>query len=209
MWIVALFVHTVYFLERHVIGLDFEVRGTENLPSGGPFIVASKHQSPYETMKMHILFRDPAIVLKKELLRIPLWGWFLAKSAPVAIDRGRARQSLQHISESGLRAKAAGRPIVIFPQGTRVYTWETPEQKPYRAGVARLRDATGLRIIPLALNSGVFWPRKGWIKKPGKVVFEFLPAVPDNAGAYEIMKDLENRLEARSNALTAEAERKS
>lgn len=206
MWIVKLFVHSVWFFERRILGLDFEVRGREHIPSTGSFIIAAKHQSPYETMKMHILFDDPAIVLKKELLKIPLWGWFLAKSDPVAIDRSRARESLGQMGEGGLRAKAQGRPIVIFPQGTRVHTWQTPQDKPYKAGVAKLRDATGLPVIPLALDSGFFWPRSSWIKKPGRVVFEFLPPVPENLGVYEVVKDLQERLEKRSNLLVQEAQ---
>lgn len=205
MWIVKFFVHTVYFLEKHVIGLDYEVRGAENLPTGGSFIVAAKHQSPYETMKLNILFDDPAIVLKKELLMIPLWGWFLAKIDPIAINRSKFRQSLNQITEGTLHVKGQGRPIVIFPQGTRVLLDQTTKDKPYKIGVARAAEAAGLPVIPLALNSGVFWPRKSWVKKPGKVIFEFLPPVPDGLGVYEIMKDLEKRIEEHSRRLAAEA----
>ncbi|MBI4031295.1 MAG: 1-acyl-sn-glycerol-3-phosphate acyltransferase [Proteobacteria bacterium] len=208
MWIVKLFVHSVWFFERFILGLNFEIRGRENLPAAGSFIVAAKHQSPYETMKMHILFDDPAIVLKKELLKIPLWGWFLAKSEPVAINRSRAHESLGQIGEEGLRAKAQGRPIIIFPQGTRVHTWQTAQEKPYKAGVAKLRDVTGLPVIPMALNSGVFWPRSSWIKKPGRVVFEFLAPVQENLGIYEVVKDIQARLEHHSDLLVQEAQEK-
>lgn len=208
MWIVKGFVRAVYFFEKHVIGLDYEVRGAEHLPADGSFIVAAKHQSPYETMKLNILFDDPAIVLKRELLWIPLWGWFLAKIDPIAIDRSRFKKSLRQITDGALHVKAQGRPIVIFPQGTRVLLTQTTKGKPYKTGIARAAEATGLPVIPLALNSGVFWPRKSWIKKPGKVVFEFLPAVPLGLGVYEIMKDLETRIEDHSNRLAAEAQRK-
>jgi len=201
MTIVKLFVGTVYFLERNIAGLDYEVRGLEHLPKAGSFIVAAKHQSPYETMKLNILFDDPAIVLKKELLKIPLWGRFLAKIDPIAIDRRQGSSAMSQIVEGARHVQDQGRPIVIFPQGTRVHTWQTPADKPYKIGVARMAEATGLPVIPMALNSGAHWPRGGWIIKPGKVIFEFLEPVKNNLDAQEIVKDLEARLEEASNRL--------
>jgi len=205
---VWIFVRSVHLIEKYVMGLDFEVRGRENLPQDKCFIVASKHESPYETFKLHIILNDPAIILKQELLRIPLWGRFLAKSDPIAIDRKKGLKSLKQIVDGAQRMKEQGRPIVIFPQGTRVYIHETPADKPYKPGVAQIHEATGLPIIPLALNTGVFWPRRSWIKHPGKVVFEFLPAVPDDLDSKGIMKDLEFRLEEKSAALAREAQDK-
>src|SRR5690606_29409676 len=136
MWIVKLFVHMVYFLERHILGLDYEVRGAENLPRTGSFIVAAKHQSAYETMKLNIIFNDPAIVLKRELLRIPLWGWFLAKVEPIGIDRKQGSSAMAQIIEGTIRIREQARPIVIFPQGTRVSPSQTAADRPYRIGVA-------------------------------------------------------------------------
>ncbi len=197
MLIVRAFVGTVYFLERHILKLDFEVRGRENLPAGS-FIVAAKHQSAYETMKLHILFDDPAIILKQELLSIPLWGRFLAKTEPIAIDRSRGRDSILQVIEGTRRVQAQGRPIVVFPQGTRVKVTDTVKEKPYRNGVMRMREATGMKVIPLALNTGVFWPRGSWRKRSGRVIFEFLPPV-------ETLEELQNVLETRSKALEGEA----
>lgn len=205
MWIVKLFVYGVYFLERTIVGLDYEVRGKENLPREGSFIVAAKHQSPYETMKLNVIFADPAIVLKQELLRIPLWGWFLAKVEPIGIDRKQGSSAMSQIIQGAIRIRGQARPIVIFPQGTRVHPWQTPADKPYKIGVARMHEQTGLPIVPLALNSGMFWPRGGWLIPPGKVVFEFLPPLAQGLGVYEIMKSLEQQLESHSNALAAEA----
>jgi 1-acyl-sn-glycerol-3-phosphate acyltransferase len=204
--IVYLFTGTVYFLERHVLGLDYEVRGREHLPpEGTPFIVAAKHESAYETMKLHIIFRDPAIILKRELLRIPLWGYFLAKSDPIAIDRSKGAAALRQIVEGAKRIGAQGRPLVIFPQGTRVRPHETVAEKPYRAGVARAQQETGMTIVPLALNSGCFWPKGGWLKKPGRVVFEFLPPLPPGGRPSEVMERLEREIESASARLRAEA----
>ncbi len=201
MAIVALFVNTVHILEKYILGLDYEVRGMEHLPKEGAYIVAAKHMSPYETFKLNILFDDPAIVLKRELLRIPLWGAFLAKIDPIAIDRSAGKQAMQQIIDGALHVKAQGRPMVIFPQGTRVWPHETPKDKPYKAGIARMQEATELPIIPLALNTGAFWPRHSWIKKPGKVVFEFLPPIMPGKSTAALLAALEETLETHSLAL--------
>lgn len=203
--IVTLFVRSVYFFEKNIAGINYEIRGREHLPAAGPYIVAAKHQSAYETMKLHVLFRDPAVILKKELLKIPLWGWFLAKSDPIAIDRSQGREAIAQIIDGARRVGAEGRPIIIFPQGTRVRIDQTTADKPYKIGVARLREATNLPVIPMALNAGYFWPKHRWIKKPGTVIFEFLPPVPAGLSVQETIKDIENRLEYASAALLAEA----
>jgi 1-acyl-sn-glycerol-3-phosphate acyltransferase len=203
-----IFVHGTHFLEKHIIGLDYEVRGREHLPKSGSYIVAAKHESPYETTKLNIVFDDPAIVLKRELLRIPLWGRFLALVEPIAIDRSAGKEAMTQIIEGARRVKAQNRPIVIFPQGTRVYTWQTPAEKPYKPGAARIAAEVGLPIIPMALNSGMYWPRKSWIKHPGRVVFEFLPPLNTAQDVPAIMKELEAKLEAASNALHREAAEK-
>lgn len=204
MHIVTIFVNMVYALERFFIGLDYEVRGAEHLPADGCYIVAAKHQSPYETFKLHILFKDPSIILKRELLRIPLWGKFLAKSDPIAIDRSSKDASTQ-IVEGAHRMMEQGRPIIIFPQGTRVYTWQTAGDKPYKGGVARMQSSTGLTIVPMALNTGVFWPRRSWLKWPGKVVFEFLPPILPGEDPAAVTKKIEYFLETESKKLELEA----
>ncbi len=202
---IGFYVRSIYWLERHVLGLDYEVRGREHLPSSGPYIIAAKHLSAYETFKLHILWKDPAVILKRELIRIPLWGRYLARSEPIAIDRKNARESLRQIIDGARQVRDQKRVLVIFPQGTRVWPDDTPAEKPYRAGIAQIQHATGMPIIPLALNSGCFWPRKGWIKKPGIVVFEFLPPVPDGLNGKQVMDDLESRIEAASKELCRQA----
>lgn len=203
--VVYSFVHATAFLEKNILGLTYEIRGRENLPSSGSFLVAAKHQSAYETMKLHVLFKDPAIVLKRELFRIPLWGWYLKKSDVIAIDRSSPKAAIRSIQDGAKRMAVQGRPIVIFPQGTRVHTNTSTTDKPYKIGIVRMQDATDLPIIPLALNTGYFWPRGGWLKRPGKVVFEFLPAVKRQDNAADTLKEIERQLEERSNALLEEA----
>ena len=205
MVIVRCFVGTVYFLEKYILGLDYEVRGLKNLPEEGSYIVAAKHQSPYETMKLHRLFDFPAVVLKKELLNIPLWGWFLARSEPIAIDRSQGRQASMQIIEGAKRVEKESRPIVIFPQGTRVYPTQTTKEKPYKNGVVRIYEATNMPIVPLALNSGMFWPRRSWIKKPGKVVFQFLPPIPHGQDPKTLLTRLEEQIEGTTEKLQQEA----
>jgi len=195
----------VYKMEQYILGLTFEVRGIENLPADGSYIVAAKHQSTYETLKLHILFDDPAIIMKKELLKIPLWGKYLARIKPIAIDRSDKDSAMKSIENGALEVKEQGRPIIIFPQGTRVSTQTTTQQKPYRFGVARMQEATKLPIIPMALNTGYFSPKGKWNKRPGMVIFEFLPAIEAGGERSEIMQRLEQGVEGKSAELLEEA----
>lgn len=205
MLVVAAFVRINAMLERYVLGLRYEIRGAEHLPESGSYIVAAKHQSAFETMKLHILFKDPAIILKKELLSIPLWGWYLAKSDVIAIDRSSRSAAVESIKAGALHMKEMGRPIVIFPQGTRVSPETTAKDKPYKPGVARVQDATGLPILPMAMNAGVYWPRNAFWKSSGTVVFEFLPRIEPGMDSGALLGKLENDIENASNALMEEA----
>ncbi len=196
--------HAIHFLERVILRLDYEVRGLEHLPEGGAYLIAAKHQSAYETLKLHLLFDTPAIILKKELLDIPLFGTYSRKSDLIAIDRSTPDSAIKSIQEGTKRAAAQGRAIVIFPQGTRVPPDVPSSEKRYKIGIVRIQESTGLPIIPLALNCGLFWPRKGWLKHPGKAVFEFLPPIPAGGERSETLKTLEKVLENASNALRDE-----
>lgn len=207
-FIIRTYVRFIHAIEKNVLGLDYEIRGLENLPEKGSYIVAAKHQSPYETFKLHLLFADPAIILKRELLRIPLWGWFLARIHPIAIDRSQGKEAIKQVIEGGKRVKKEGRPIIIFPQGTRVYPWQTPVEKPYKIGAARLYEAAGLPVIPLALNSGMFWPRKSWVKKPGTVIFEFLEPIEPGMELQDAANLIQQRTEHATHRLQEEAQDK-
>lgn len=203
--VAQLWTHGAFMLEKYVLGLDLEVRGLEYLPKDGCYIVAAKHQSAYETMKLHYLFGDPSIVLKKELYSIPLWGHFLKKVDMIAIDRKNREEAMRSIVEGAMRMKDQGRPIVIFPQGTRVAPEISSKTKRYKGGIAKMYEETNLQVIPMALNSGMFWRRNAFFKKPGKVIFEFLPPMESGKDTHAFMQELEQKLESKSIALMQEA----
>lgn len=208
LWVTRLWLSIVYFLERTLAGLDFEIRGKEHIPNDPSYIVAAKHQSAYETMKLHYLFGDPTIVLKRELLKIPLFGKFLRKLDVIPIDRGNKEESIKSIIEGAERMKGQERPIIIFPQGTRVSVQKTVKDKPYKGGIVKMYQNSDMPVVPLALNSGMFWGRNSFLKKPGKVVFEFLPIIEQGLPDKKVMQAIEDRLEDKTYELMKEAKDK-
>lgn len=194
-----------YYVEKYVMGLDYEVRGAENIPKEGSFLVAAKHYSTYETFKIHLLFNDPAIILKRELAMIPIWGWLALKAGMIAINRASGDSAMTSIVQGAERLKKEGRPIVIFPQGTRVSLDDTPDKKPYKYGILRMQEATGLPIVPMATDSGVYWPRRSFFIKPGKVVFEFFPPIMPGQDLKTAHQQMATVIEENSNRLVREA----
>lgn len=188
-------------LMKLVCGLDFEIRGREHMPKGAA-IIASKHQSAFETFAFHLVVNDPAYVLKRELTWIPFFGWYLAKTGVIAIDRSAGTKALKAMVKGGEDAKAEGRPIIIFPEGTR-----TPpgERQPYHTGIAMLYGALELPVVPVALNSGLFWRKRGFSKRAGTIALEFLPAIAPGMNRKVFMAELENRIETATDLLVAEA----
>ncbi len=190
-------------LLRVLTGIHIEIRGRENLPEGAA-LVASKHQSAWDTIIFHILLENPAVVLKQELLWIPVYGWYARKVRMIPIDRRGGSSAVRGMIRSARAAVEDNRPIVIFPEGTRV----TPGQRaPYRPGIGGLYSQLGVDVIPVALNSGLFWPRRRFIRRPGTIVLEFLPAIAPGMKRAEFVGALEARLEPATDALIAEAQR--
>lgn len=185
---------------RVLVGLTYEVRGAERLP-GAPAIIASKHQSAWETLTLHLLVHDLAVGLKHELTRIPLLGWYFVKGGAIRIDRGGAARALRSLVEGARRAAARGCSILIFPEGTRRAPDDPPDYKP---GVAALYDALHLPVVPVALNSGLFWGRHSFLKRPGRVVVEFEEPIPPGLGRRQLMAELERRTETATARLVAE-----
>lgn len=191
----------VDFLEAVILNLRYEVRGLEHFPKGENCIIAAKHMSTYETFKIHSLFQDGAVILKKELFKVPFWGQFLKKSGVIAIDRSTPKQAIKSVNDGAVQAAQDGRTIIIYPQGTRVNPDTTTDEVPYKTGIYRIADLTQLPVIPLATNSGCFWPKGQLLKRSGTVVFEFLPEVKMSDDRKAFMQTLENTLEERSKAL--------
>lgn len=186
---------------KWIAGLDYEVRGLENLPRGAA-LVAVKHYAMWETVAFTALLPDPAIVLKRELLRIPLYGWYAQKMGMIAIDRESGASAIRAMVGAAKRAIASGRQIVIFPEGTRRRPGDVPAYKP---GVAALYGQLDVPCVPVAHNSGLYWIRSSLIRKPGTIVVEFLPALPPGLRRTEFMARLETSIETATNRLLAEA----
>ena len=191
--------HMTLWLLRVLAGTRYEVRGP--LPEGG-VLVASKHQSMWDTIVMTAILKDPAMVLKRELLWIPFYGWYAQKAKMIAIDRGAASAAIRRLVSQGKAAIAAGRPIVIFPEGTRSAPGSKLEYKP---GVAALYRQLGTACIPAAVNSGLFWGRRGFSRRPGTIVLEFLEPIPAGLDRKSFMETLETRVETATARLVAEA----
>ncbi|MFZ0256704.1 MAG: lysophospholipid acyltransferase family protein [Gammaproteobacteria bacterium] len=157
--------------------LRHEVEGLENIPDK-PAVVLVKHQSAWETLALQRLFVPQVWVIKRELLWIPFFGWGLAMLRPIAIDRRAAHRAVKQVVEQGRHRLASGCSIIIFPEGTRV---APGERKPYLPGGALLAKRSGYPIVPIAHNAGEFWPRHGFIKRPGIISLVIGPPI-DAAG---------------------------
>ena len=145
------------WLLRVSVGISHRVIGTENIPTG-PVMFAIKHQSAWDTLAINLIVRDAAIVLKRELTWIPLFGWCLLRSRQIAIDRSGGISALRGMVSAARAALTNGRPVIIYPEGTRV---APGDRAPYHAGVSALYEALNAPVVPVALNSGRFWPRWG------------------------------------------------
>lgn len=161
-------------------------------------IYAAKHQSAWETIFLYAELGSPAPVLKRELIFIPFLGLFFIRVPSVPIDRSAGRQSLKKLIAAANKVKSIGDSILIFPQGTRVAPGAS---LPYHAGTFAIYQATGLPVVPIALNSGVCWPRSSFMKKPGVIDVRLLPEIPPGLSRREFMQRLEDDIENATNAL--------
>jgi 1-acyl-sn-glycerol-3-phosphate acyltransferase len=182
---------------RVICGTAVEFKGIENVPDG-PCIIAAKHQSSWDTFVFLPYLKDPVLILKRILMRIPLFGQFVAKMDMIAIDRASKDEARRQVNAGANRAKADGRQILIYPEGTRRSPGEEPA---YKQGVAMIYEATELPVIPVAHNAGMFWPRRKFMRYPGKMTVEFLPQIPAGLPRDEMFKRLISELEARCDAL--------
>jgi 1-acyl-sn-glycerol-3-phosphate acyltransferase len=194
----------VLVLLRVICGLGYELRGRENLPEGSA-VVAMKHQSAWETFATPVLFEDAASVIKRELAWVPFYGWYTMKAGSIAVDRGAGARALKHMLADAARVKDQGRKIVIFPEGTRTRVGET---RPYLPGVAALYHYLDLPLVPVAVNSGLFYKRRGFLRRPGTVLIEILPAIAPGLDRREVMARLQATIENATARLVEEARAK-
>jgi 1-acyl-sn-glycerol-3-phosphate acyltransferase len=201
---IRVWMYGTMMLLRVVVGLRYEIRGMERVPEG-PVIFASKHQSAWDTAIYYMFDKDPAYILKKELLKIPLYGLTLRKAGHIAIDRDGGMSTLKHVLRETRRAIQEKRRVIIFPEGTRTLPGE---RETYQPGVAAIYKDAGVPLIPVALNSGSFWGRSGYMKYPGCIVMEFLPPIPSGLNRKVFMKELQQQVDEASERLRLEAETK-
>ncbi len=196
-----LWLRAVLWQIRNVIGIDFVERGKENIPAG-PVVFAAKHQSAWDTLGPSYVQPQMVFVLKRELTWIPVWGWYLIRIGMIPIDRAKGVTALRRLVDRARRAIAAGRSILIFPQGTR-----TPPgaDRPYLPGVAALYAGLDVPVVPVALNSGLFWPRRKLVKWPGTITLEYLEPIAPGLDRRTFMKTLADRIEPATARLEAEA----
>jgi len=192
----------VLVLLRIIVGLDHEIRGLDRIPRGG-CIIAMKHQSAWDTLILHVVFGDFAAVVKRELLLVPFYGWYAARAGSIAIDRKAGASALRRMVAAARPVATQGRPIVIFPEGTRV---APGARLPYQPGVAALYQALALPLVPAAVDSGYFWERRSFVKRPGRIVLEFLDPIPPGWPRRRVMAELERRIETAATGLLREAQ---
>ena len=184
-----------------IISVTFEMRGLENLPKK-PVVFAVKHQSVWETIFFLWQHRDNAYIMKSELTRIPFWGWYMTKSSHVLVDRTGGAKSMRELIRKTKEIMDNSRSIAIFPEGTRMPSGSIGTFHP---GVAAIYTQLDTTVVPVAVNSGLFWPRRKFLKNPGKIIIEFLPLIEPGMGRKEFMAELQSRIKAATEKLEKEA----
>ena len=189
------------WLLRVVCNTKVDYRGVEKIPPG-PLIVASKHQSMWETFALLQFFDEPLFIYKRELGWIPLFGWYLVKSKMIGVDRSGGMRSLMEMARRAPREVRSGRQLIIFPEGTRTAVGAAPD---YKTGVGQIYVNSGVPCIPVALNSGLFWPRRTFMRYPGTLVVEFLDPLPPGLTRKEFIERISTSIEDATNQLVEAA----
>jgi len=199
--IASLWARSSIWLLRVVCNTKVEYRGLEKIPPG-PLIVASKHQSMWETFALLQFFEEPLFILKRELKWIPLFGWYLIKCDMIAIDRAAGGRALLTMARRAGEAVRHGRQLIIFPEGTRTAVDAPPQ---YKTGIAQIYVDCGVNCLPVALNSGLFWPRRTFMRYPGTLVVEFLDPLPPGLSRREFIARVSTVIEDASQRLVEAA----
>jgi len=184
--------HYVIFTVRVFLNTKIEIKGIDNIPKKEKYFVASAHQSMFETFALQAVLDFPIFILKKELLRIPLFGLYLKKIKSIEIVRDTTtKDNLSFFDKVASNLRESSRPLLIFPQGTRV---KVEEKAPFKKGVGRIYESLNIACVPIALNSGNVWPKKGMLKYPGKITISLLEPIQPGLKRDEFIRSLENKI---------------
>jgi len=191
-WAVARFwIKTSLWLAKHIVGMDYRIEGEEHIPQGA-CIIAAKHQSAWETLALLLHFSDPVLILKRELMFIPLFGWYMAKVGVIAINRGSPLQAMKAVIKGAKEKVALGRQILIFPEGTRRIPGADPDYKP---GVAALYGELNVPVVMVAHNAGLYWPRNSFRRYPGTIEVRILAPLMPGLKRKEFVQQLVEQTE--------------
>ncbi|RAI38446.1 lysophospholipid acyltransferase family protein [Rhodoplanes roseus] len=196
---------TSVWLLRVICDVSVEWRGLDKMPRGA-LLVAAKHQSAWETFALLPLFADPSFIIKRELTWIPLYGWYTRKAGMIPVDRTAGRAALIKMTRAARRLLDQGRQILIFPEGTRSAPGAPPDYKP---GIALLYADLGVPCLPIALNSGLHWPRRSFLRPPGTILVEILDPIPPGLARRAFMARLQDTIESATARLVAEGQGRS
>lgn len=189
-----------FYVLKKLCKIEYKIIGQENILNE-PCIYACKHQSMWETVVMHLILNRPVYAYKKELEKIPFYGWFLKFMSGIGVDRKGGMKSLKNVISQAKFYLNKGQSVVIFPQGTRVPVGESVKDFPYQAGITALYNSCETKIVPVALNSGLYWPKHKILKNPGVVIIQFLPAINQGLSKDDFNKELISVIEDASNKL--------
>jgi 1-acyl-sn-glycerol-3-phosphate acyltransferase len=182
---------------RAICGVTYEVQGRENLPAGG-CLLAIKHQSVWDTCAMFAIFDRPIFVLKSELMFIPFFGWALARLGCVPVKRGTGKSALDNMVRGTRKALGQGKQVVIFPEGTRTRVGDSAS---YKTGISHLYKDLEVACVPVALNSGMFWPRHSLLRPPGVVRMQILEIIPPGMARKQMFELMVERIEGATRQL--------
>lgn len=183
---------------KYIIDLDYKVDGIENLPKEGPYIIASKHQSAWETYSFCNIFPESVFIAKRELLYVPFYNFHFMKTKTILLNRKLGSRAKSDMVRQAKERIADGDRIIIYPEGTRKGFGDAPK---YKQGIGALYTELNVPVVPVALNSGAFWPRRGFEKKPGIITVSILPAIEPGLSHSEFMKALESSIEGKMASL--------
>ncbi len=189
------------WLMRQIVGTRHEITGLHNMPKGA-CIIAPKHQSSWDTFAFLPFWHDPAYILKRELMWVPLFGWYVGRMDMIPINRASRDKAVKTVNAGALRAMTEGRQLVIYPEGTRR---EAGAEPAYKAGIAHLYEKLGVPVVPIAHNAGAFWPRNSWMRHSGTIRGEILEPIPAGLSREDFMRELVQRTESACDRLLLDA----